>query len=424
MRKKIWILNHYAGNMFFDKAGRHFWFAKELVKRGYEPVIICASFLHNSDGIQVIEDDTKIKLEETDGIKFVFLKTSAYIGNGKARLKNMIEYTSAVIKERKEISRLVGKPDVVWGSSVHPLAVYAGIRLGKKFHCKTIGEIRDLWPETLIMFGKLKPEGFITKCMYAGEKWLYKKCDDMIFTMEGGPQYIKDMGWENAIPMEKCHYINNGIDLKQFDERVKDAFFDEHLDDDKYKLVYTGTIALYNAVDKIIDAAELLKKNHPECADRIEILIYGRGTDEQLIKDMCKERNIDNVVIKGFVKKQQIPYVLSKCNCNLVNYATEVPCPEHDVFKYGNSGNKFFEYLASGNPVIFALPCAYSIVEHYDCGIVLSDDSTASALAEAIVEVYNWDASKYATVRDNARKGAKDFDFEKLADKLIQVIER
>ena len=424
MRKKIWILNHYASTMFYEKGGRHMWFAENLIKAGYEPIIFCSSFLHNSDGVQFIEGDEPYRVEELNGVKYVLLKTDAYVGNGKARLLNMAQYMRACMKHANTFAKEFGRPDVVWGSSVHPLAIVAAIKLGKRFKCKTIGEVRDLWPETLIMFGSLKPEGLITRCMYAGEKWLYKSCDDMIFTMEGGPQYIKDMGWEKQIPMSKCHYINNGIDLAQFDERSKDAYADEDLDSDKYKIVYTGTIALYNAIDKIIDSAEILQREYPEYADRISILIYGRGKDEQLIRDMCKEKGISNVIIKGFVPKKQIPYILTKCDMTLVNYATDVPCPEHDVFKYGNSGNKFFEYLAAGKPVCFALPCAYSIVEHYDCGVVLSEDSSAAALAKAITEIYDWPEDKLKAVYENARQGAEDFDFKKLTEKLIEVIER
>jgi len=34
--------------MYKNKGGRHYWFAKELLKRGYEPTIICANTYHGS----------------------------------------------------------------------------------------------------------------------------------------------------------------------------------------------------------------------------------------------------------------------------------------------------------------------------------------------------------------------------------------
>ncbi len=46
MKKTVWILNHYAANMYFDKGGRHYSFAKYLKKKGYEPVVFCCNRKH------------------------------------------------------------------------------------------------------------------------------------------------------------------------------------------------------------------------------------------------------------------------------------------------------------------------------------------------------------------------------------------
>ena len=49
MKKNLWIWNHYATNMYKDRAGRHYWFAENLVRNGYNPTIFCASTNHFSD---------------------------------------------------------------------------------------------------------------------------------------------------------------------------------------------------------------------------------------------------------------------------------------------------------------------------------------------------------------------------------------
>lgn len=49
---KIWLMNHYATNQFTARAGRHYWFAKELKRRGYDVTVFCATtFLDNEDEI-------------------------------------------------------------------------------------------------------------------------------------------------------------------------------------------------------------------------------------------------------------------------------------------------------------------------------------------------------------------------------------
>ncbi len=53
--------------------------------------------------------------------------------------------------------------------------------------------------------------------LYKGEKWIYKKADALIFTVEGGPKYLRDKEWDKesggSIDLKRVFYINNGIDL-------------------------------------------------------------------------------------------------------------------------------------------------------------------------------------------------------------------
>lgn len=46
MKTNIWILNHYASDMYFDRGGRHYNFAKYLRRAGYAPVIFGANSKH------------------------------------------------------------------------------------------------------------------------------------------------------------------------------------------------------------------------------------------------------------------------------------------------------------------------------------------------------------------------------------------
>ena len=46
VKTNIWILNHYASGMYFDRGGRHYNFAKYLRRAGYAPVIFGANSKH------------------------------------------------------------------------------------------------------------------------------------------------------------------------------------------------------------------------------------------------------------------------------------------------------------------------------------------------------------------------------------------
>ena len=61
MKKTVWILNHYATAMYFDKGGRHYSLAKHLLSKGYKPIILCSNIRHNSTDEIEIEKGVAVK---------------------------------------------------------------------------------------------------------------------------------------------------------------------------------------------------------------------------------------------------------------------------------------------------------------------------------------------------------------------------
>ena len=78
--------------------------------------------------------------------------------------------------------------------------------------------------------------------------------------------------------------------------------------------------------------------------------------------------------------------------------------------------------MASGKPIISTVKMGYSIINKYDCGIELDSD-TPNDLASAVVKMHNLDKEMLDKIGINARIGSKDFDFNILTGKLLDVIE-
>ena len=241
MKKKVWIFNHYAGNMAFNRGGRHYWFAKFLQKQGYEPVVFCANSKHSSncETFYKFNGYYEEHIAEEIATPFVYVKSKPYSGNGKQRIKNMFSFYFNLKKSAYEYALSHGKPDVILASSVHAVTLIAGLELGKKFGVKCICEMRDLWPEAIIAYSKkIKKTSILAKLLYLGEKWIYKKANALIFTQEGGVDYIKshkwDMGNGGPIDLNKCYHINNGVDLDSFKiNKQKYIYNDTDLDNKK-----------------------------------------------------------------------------------------------------------------------------------------------------------------------------------------------
>lgn len=410
-QKTIWIFNHYATDMAFQHGGRHYYFAKHLIEKGYTVIIFCASSLHGRNE-QALDLEWNLSKEESfDGIPFVFVKTRSYVGNGARRVLSMLDYYFNV----KKVAKKYDAPDVIIGSSVHPLACVAAINLSKRYKCKNIVEIRDLWPESIVEFMKISRNNPVIKFLFQLEKWIYRKANQLIFTMEGGYQYVTDKHWENEITSTKVSYINNGVDLSDFIKSQEKNRYSNHLLDDSslFKVLYTGSIRPGNGLNLLIDAAKILMEKQPS----VHFLLFGDGTDRQQLEKRCEEEKISNVHFLGNVEKSMIPSILSQGDCNVLNYQNA------GTWKYGGSQNKLFEYLASGKPIISNIKIEYSLIERYQCGIIASDDN-AEAYAEAISDIFEMKGTtNYTIMCENARMVAKVYNYPELTKKLISVIE-
>lgn len=413
MRKHIWILNHYAGGMPSDRGGRHYNFAKYLRREGYEPVVFCCNAMHGKAERYYETEELWQEHQAEIGVPFVYVRGRTYTGNGKQRVLNMVDFYRNVQKAAKAYTAQHGKPDIILASSVHPLTLAAGIRLAKHFGVECICEVRDLWPESIVEYSsRFTKNDPLIKLLYQGEKWIYKKADAVVFTCEGGYDYISEQGWEEEIPCSKVFYINNGIDLETFrynqaHYRVDDA---DLANPELFKVVYTGSIRRVNNLGLLVDAAKRVTD------PRVKFLIWGDGDELPALRQRLMDEHIENVVFKGRVEKKYVPYIVSHADLNI---AHNTPSP---LFRFGISFNKLFDYFAAGKPIFSDFPCRYNPAVQYGAGTDLKEPA-AQAVAQGIAYFCMISPAEYAVYQKNAERAAEEYDFANLTKKLIAIIE-
>ena len=413
----IWILNHYATNMFFENAGRHQSLSRFLVEKGHEVTIFCANTIHGKEEIVDVLEGNFIYKEGPAGVNYVFVKSTRYKGNGKDRIKNMYWYYKHIFNVVKEFKQDNKCPDVIVASSVHPLALVAGIKLGKKYNVPCVCEIRDLWPESLIAFNVIREKSILAKILYMGEHWIYKKANRLIFTMPGGEKYIKDRHWENKIDLNKVDHVNNGVDLKKFNEdkelfKINDCDLE---DKDNFKIIYEGSIRTANRIDQLVYLAEFLQRNNVR---NIKIIIYGDGDQRKKLEKDCISLRLDNIVFKGRVDKKYIPYILSTGDLNIAVDES------NSLGQYGISWNKIFDYMASGKPVLVNYDLGdYNLISDFNFGIA-KEFKSIDEFGEAVISMINLSAESYKQYSENAKKAAEVFDYKNLADKFEIIINK
>ncbi|MBM6804616.1 glycosyltransferase family 4 protein, partial [Mediterraneibacter glycyrrhizinilyticus] len=245
-----------------------------------------------------------------------FVKSRDYKGNGMDRVINMMDLPFKTWKAMKLFYERQ-KPDVIYTSSPDLFVAFFALRFGRKYKIPVVVEVRDLWPESIVEYNRMSRKNPIIQVLYQLEKWIYKKADQLIFTMEGGKDYICDKGWEKEINLSKVNHVNNGVDLEEFDENQKIyQITDRDLEDDNYfKVLYMGSIRMVNNLRLLLKAAEELKRRK---IPNIKILVYGDGTEKEALQQEAEKLDV-NMYFKGRVKKKYIPYILTKADVNLIN---------------------------------------------------------------------------------------------------------
>ena len=281
----VWIINHYAIPPSMGGLVRHYYFSKFLRQMGHTVRIFTASEIHNTN-INMIRDSSLYKEQEMDGVPYTFLKTRDYSGNGLSRIYNMLEFPLRIQQAVKKFVKNGERPDVIYTSAPTIFAAASALVAARRLKVPCVVEVRDIWLESIVEYKGMSRKNPIILALYQLEKWLYKKADRLIFTMEGGKDYIREKHWEDKVPLEKIYNLNNGVDLQEFDQNCQQYRLDDPdlLDESTFKVVYTGSIRLVNNLGKIVEMAEYLQK---QGENKIKFLLYGDGTEREQLMQLC-----------------------------------------------------------------------------------------------------------------------------------------
>ena len=405
----VWIISYFAGGPSYCPRIPDYSLSKYLSGKGYDALIFAGSALHNTD-VNFITDKSAYKEQLVDGVPFIYIKTRSY-HNRTGESLSFVDFYVNLMRSYKKFR----KPDLIIAAMPQPLSCLAGYQIAKRLRVPYITSVVDLWPLSIVEYADFSDSHPAIKAMYAFEKWLYEKSDELVFTWEGAYDYIADKGWTRKIPREKFHYINIGVDLNEFYKNLAENRIDDpDLSDNTFRVMYCGSVRTANDIGTLVSSAR--KLNEDGYADKIRFIIYGDGPDRKVLEDKCRAEGIPNVIFKGSVEKKYIPYVLSKSNLNVLNLKAA------STQKYGNSSNKLFEYFAAGNPVIANIDEGrYPIITKYGCGKIVKAGSSED-YAKGIEYFYNLPAEDMLCYKENARQTAKLFDTELINGQWEAVI--
>ncbi len=413
-RKIVWLICNNVQPPEIDTHLRHQKFAQYLYNDGYDVYIIGASYLHYSK-INLIEGKEPYIIKEYNEqkLKYIFVKVSSYHENtGFKRLYSNFQFAWNLYRLKKHFPH----PDII----VHNTRIPCDVPIywtAKSTGAKYITETWDLWPYSFVTSGLIRENGIFAKLAYRVEYFIYSHAKKNIFTLAGCKQYIMDHKWDKEhggrIDIDNVVYINNGIDLDEFNYNKNQYQIESDLlrNPSTRKIIYLGSVSKANDINLIIETAKLFKSKKD-----IVFLIFGDGTERVVLEKKVEDEKIANVhFMNKWVEIKYVPFIISCATINLLNYART------EEGKYGGSQGKLFQYLAAGKPIVSNNIMGYDIVNHYKAGISSNIDSPED-YKELICSLLN-DDETYVKMSQSCTMAAKDFDYKNLYLKFKEVIE-
>jgi len=397
----IWIFNHYAVTPDLPGGTRHFDFGKEFVKEGHNVTIFASAFHYSQFKYVKIQKKQLYKIENFDGVKFVWIKTFPYKKNDWRRILNMFDFAFKAF--------IVGlkfpAPDIIIGSSVHLLSPLSAYLLSLYFKVPFIMEVRDLWPDTLVDMGVLSRKSFVFIFLKKLELFLYKKAKRIIYI----PPYASDYFSSLGVPLNKIKHIPNGVDLNRFLKILGDV----NKNDKVFNLTYTGHFGPSAGLKDAIKAISLII----EKGYNVLLRLIGDGSERSILEDMVKEKKLSSwISIIGPVPKEEVYKYLITSDALLhveLDFATS---------KWGGSPNKIYDYLASGKPIIYCSNFVKEWLDKVNCGLY-APPGNAEKLADTIVEIINMKPEERAAMGERGRNYVEEHhSISFLSKELLSLI--
>lgn len=404
----ILLINHYAGSDYHGMEFRPFYMAREWKNKGHNVTILGANFSHLRKNNPVIEKD--FQEEVIDGITYVWVKTPQYQGNGVGRIKNISTFMWKLRTNYKMLADKY-KPDAVIASSTYPLDIYPAHRIAKRCNAKLCFEIHDLWPLSPMEIGGFSEKNPAIVILQRAEDFAFKNSDVIVSILPNADKHIRERGFST----DKFVYVPNGILTGEKNQAPMEKTIErlQELKEQGYFLVgYTGNHSPANVLDTMIDAA---KKTTDE---KVKYVLVGKGNVKNELMEYAKANNVTNIEFLDPVLKDNMDNVLELLDIGYIGLKKQ------NLFNYGVSPNKLFDYMMASLPVIYAVEASNDPVKDSNCGISVPAENP-DAVVEAVMKIKSLSEEEKIKMGGNGKKYVLDNHmYEGLADKFLNALKK
>ncbi len=382
---------------------RSYEMARKLIERGHEVTMLCGD---NALGTTGVEGTAPINRGVVDGIHVIslYLPYSNYDG----KLKRALIFVRFAFRSVKIV--FTENYDLIFTTTTPLTAGIPGI-IAKVFRRKPfVFEVRDLWPELPKAMGIVK-NPLVLGAMSILEYLSYKSADRLIGLAPGIREGIQCITGEKS----DVAMIPNCCDTDLFMPGIGDRSLIPDVSAEDFVAIFTGAHGVCNALDAVLDVAAELKGRG--VAD-IKFVFVGDGRLKPGLVARKERETLDNCVFMDPVKKTELTKILAAADVGMMILGN---VPE---FYRGTSPNKFFDYLATGLPVLVNYPgWVAEILEREGCGLPVTPEDPG-AFADALIRLKKEPEERKRMGEQARRVALEEFSRDQLSDQFAEFLEK
>ncbi len=339
--------------------------AQELHARGHSVTVVTTWPEYNLDQDKAVNSFNELEVES--GIRVIRVKTLPhhnvnYIVRGIAQLLMPLQF---LIKLKKYAS----KPDaVVVYSPPLPLALVGSWfrRKGARY----LLNVQDLFPQNAIDLGILNNPLQI-RFFRALERFSYRHADVVTIHSDGNKRMLEQQHPEVKARLKILH---NWVDIEHHEHTlVKANFREKWAIKQKFIAVFAGVMGPSQYLELILDIAEKMQGNND-----LLFLFVGDGKEKDNLEQLAKTKDLNNVLFKPFISRDEYPDLLDACDVGLVCLSPKNKTPVVP--------GKILGHMAAALPVAAFLHEAsdgHALILDANCG-VSADSADVGACIKAM----------------------------------------
>lgn len=367
---KIWIISKYATSKEVGFESRLFALARRFVKLGNDVTVISSDSNHFGEYPKY---QSLYNAELTAGIHVFRIKTLKYTRT--VSLRRILSWLDFEWKLFFFPLSKLQKPDVIIVSSLSLLTIINGVLLKRKYGCKLIFEIRDIWPLNLVQEAGFKCSNIFVRILGVVEKMGYRNADLVVGTMPNLKEHIIEVTGDHQI---KCVCVPFGYDASFYaDNQVNASYFRARykIPTDKFIVGYAGSIGISNGLGAFISSIKKMEGD-----DRFFFAILGDGALRETYIEATK--GLNNIIFISKVDRSEVPSFLGLCD--LLYFAAL----NSKIWRFGWSPNKLIDYMMSSKPVLASYSGFPSMINEAGSGFFIPSEDV-DAIQNALLRIIN-----------------------------------